>query len=244
MNKFDVTIDKTLRTAKFRYALSNEQLQGFQKHFDLAEALLKPLKAEVEKIKADIHLSAEGKRLRIDMARQEATARLNAIKAEHFNKSEMIASATQRQRAKAVAIREAYRPEDKVLAFLQGQEVRQHHLVQQAAYEKKTILSTATLQEKQESGPLLRALMTAVEAYAPAPTIAEEMRANRRHELTISALLDSPIDLVPQDVRQQVEAQLLTTLAPQETAQLREITAFHETLSGFASDIQTIINEA
>jgi hypothetical protein len=236
--------ERCLKLGKFTHKLSDEQLEGMGKSFKKANELIQPFESKLLQIQQNRNLSSEGKLGQKEIEKAAMLTKISAWKATDLDRSGMIVDLQNRQIQKVASTRKAYRPENDVLSFLIGQEIRQNHLSQQKEFEKKINIAGATFEEKQESGPLLQALMSAATGYVAAPRTQSEVDSNKRHEATLTALLDSPMPIVPDDYKNAVAVILADKLAANEGEQLREAIAFNESLNAFADDITAIVNQA
>jgi len=233
--------ERALKVGKFNHGLTDDQLQGFEKPFTKASELIQPFELKMLQIGQDRSLSQQGKTEKKQKEKEEMLSRIAAWKATDLDKSEMIIDLQNRQNQKVSATRKAFRPENDVLSFLTAQEVRQNYLSQQKEFDSKT---GTTVAEKQEQGPLLQSLMKAASSYISDPRTTEAVDLNKRNEVVLTALLDSPVPIVPDDYRNAVNTLLADRLAANEVAQVREAIAFNEALSVFADDIKQIVEQA
>jgi len=234
--------ERALRILKFGHGLPDETLQtGMEKPFTKASELIQPFELKMLQIGQDRSLSQEGKTEKKEIKKKDMLSRVDAWRTADLDKSEMIIDLTNRKDQKVASTRKTFRPENDVLAFLTAQEIRQNYLSQQKEFDSKT---GTTVAEKQEQGPLLQSLMAAAAGYVADPRTQEAVEQNKRHEITLTALLDSPVEIVPQDYRNAVNTLLADRLAANEVVQVREAIAFNEALSVFADDIKQIVEQA
>ena len=240
INQFQVVTNRMLDDARVRLGFNDHQLSGLDKYIVQAATIHNAFFQGVEKIRADRDVSTEGKIKRIEGLKLNSLEQVKAFKAS-CDKTEVIGTSIDRRKKTVDQIRKSNQPGNEVLSYLQAQELRQHYKQVQAEYLAKESKAQLTNAEKLAGDPLAAVAVKAAAGYSLDP---KDAAANARREMTLSALLDSPLDLIDPGLKARIEESLQEALDPVNSDHLRTAQGYDQLLKRFGQSVEQIIQQA
>lgn len=240
INQFQVASNRMLDDAKIKLGFNDHQIDGLQKYIIQAATIHNAFFQGVDKIRTDRDISQEGKAKRIEGLKLTSLEQVKAFKAS-CDKSEVIDTSINRRKQTVDQIRKSNQPGNEVLAYLQASELRGHLKQVLSEYRAKESQAQLTNSEKLAGDPLSAVVAKAAAAYSTDP---RDAAANVKNELILSALLDSPFDVIDPGLKARIEESLQENLDPVNSDHLRTAVGYDQLLKRFGQSVEQIIQGA